>query len=139
MVLAFFDDETTSRKAFSQRDRMLVWDNEFGNQVDRTKCPVCKKNEIRRHHFAIGHKRALTKGGSNSIRNIRAICHQCNSEMGTMSMAEYIKKYHPKSSKPVKKTTKEGKSSISKKSSAKTTKRKKKKVFGGFFDDVKIY
>ena len=124
-------DESTPRKAFTQRDRMAIWDREFGPDTDRAKCPICKRTEISRNHFAIGHKKALAKGGSNTIRNVRPICHSCNSMMGTMSMADYIKKYAPKAKtspksraeakKTPKKTTKESTST-----KAKIKKRKRK-------------
>jgi phage FluMu protein Com len=110
-------EETTPRKAFTQRDRMAIWDREFGPNKDRAKCPLCKRNEISRNHFAIGHKKALAKGGSNSIRNVRPICHSCNSMMSTMNMADYIKKYAP-SAKPAPKSK-----TTSKKITKKTTKK----------------
>ena len=106
----FYQNEKTPRKQFAQRDRQKIWDDAFGIKIDRTKCPICKKNEISRTHFAIGHKRALAKGGTNTFSNVKPICHQCNSEMGTMSMSEYKRKYHKKAvttrRKPIKKPTK---------------------------------
>jgi 5-methylcytosine-specific restriction endonuclease McrA len=105
-------DEGTSRKPFAQRDRAAVWDREFGPDVDRAKCPICQRNEIQRDNFAMGHKKALAKGGSNSLKNLRPICTSCNSKMSSMTMDAYIKKFvphakeNPKSKSTAKKTTK---------------------------------
>ena len=87
------DDERTPRKPFAQRDRMKVWDKEFGASVDRSKCPICGMNEISRFNFTVGHRKSLKNGGTNNMRNLRPICQQCNSQMGSMNMSVYIKKY----------------------------------------------
>jgi len=83
------------RKKISQRDRNKIWDDEFGHTVDRAMCPICERNEVRRHQFALGHINSLFKGGPDELSNMRPICFQCNTEMGTMDMNEYIAKYHP--------------------------------------------
>lgn len=90
----FNDDNTSTRKTFAQRDRMAVWDKEFGIGVNSGLCPICKKHMIYSTHFAMGHKKALADGGDNNLGNIRPICTTCNSQMGTMNMSEYKRKYH---------------------------------------------
>jgi hypothetical protein len=119
----FDEDEGTPRKSFTQRDRMAVWDKQFGPDKDRAKCPICKRNEISRTHFAMGHKKALANGGSNTIRNIKPICHSCNSMMSTMNMSDFIKRFSPKN-EPGK--TKTGTKKTTKKTRKKSTTTKQK-------------
>lgn len=88
--------KTTKRKRFSERERLTVWNREFGHSIDRANCPICKNNEISRTNFAMGHKKSLANNGTNDLKNIRPICHNCNSMMGEMNMNEYIKKFSPK-------------------------------------------
>ena len=128
----FDDDEGTPRKAFTQRDRMAVWDREFGPSTYEAKCPLCKRNPITRNHFAMGHKKALAKGGSNTIRNIRPICHSCNSMMSTMNMSDFIKRFSPKATPgktktAAKKTARKPAKKVTKKTSAKSTPTKRKR------------
>jgi phage FluMu protein Com len=124
-----FGGEETQRKSFTQRERMAVWDTEFGPGKDRAKCPICKRNEITRHHFAMGHKKSLANSGTNTLRNVRPICHQCNSMMGKMNMAEYIRKYAPKtvSAGEKAKTAKTAKTEKATKTKKPTTPKKKKR------------
>jgi len=86
----------TKRKKFSERERTTVWNKEFGLIVDRDKCPICNNNEISRTNFAMGHRKSLANGGTNDLKNIRPICHNCNSMMAEMDMKEYIRQFLPK-------------------------------------------
>lgn len=116
----------TPRKSLAQRDRMLIWNNEFGTK-DEAFCPICKKHKIYRTNFVAGHKKSLKNRGSNITRNFRPICTRCNSQMGDMNMNDFIKKYYPKKSTSTikKRKTTVPKKKTTKKSTSKTTKSRK--------------
>lgn len=49
--------------------------------------------------FEVGHNKAVSKGGSDRITNLRPISRSCNRAMGTMSIEVYKRKYFSKSKK----------------------------------------
>jgi 5-methylcytosine-specific restriction endonuclease McrA len=129
---------STPRKSLSQRDRELIWKNEFGSKT-KEKCPICKKNEINSTNFAAGHRTSLKNGGSNLIRNYRPICTPCNSKMGSMNMRDFIKKYYSESVKTTSVSSKKGKKSTPKKSTPKTTKsRKRSSSSNNIFENLRF-
>ena len=81
-----------------------VWAKYIGKDKVEGKCYVCKK-PIRITNFEIGHNKAVSKGGSDRITNLRPICRKCNLSMGTMSIEDYKRKYYSKT-KREKKTKK---------------------------------
>lgn len=75
-----------------------VWARYIGKDKVEGKCYVCKK-PIRITNFEVGHNKAVSKGGSNRITNLRPICRKCNLSMGTMSIEDYKRKYYSKTKK----------------------------------------
>jgi len=64
----------------------------YGNKVEG-KCYCCKIRTIHITEFQVGHNKAVAKGGSDDISNLRPICGSCNRGMKTMSIEQYKKKY----------------------------------------------
>lgn len=73
-----------------------VWITYIGN-VSQTICPLCEINIISDSNFHCGHVISEYNGGDLSIENLRAICSECNTSMGTTHMKEYTETYYPKS------------------------------------------
>jgi hypothetical protein len=75
--------------------KISVWDHYIGNQNAEAICTVCDVMPIHITTFHCGHILAKSKGGSNTLENLRPICQTCNLSMGTMHMDEF-KKLIPK-------------------------------------------
>lgn len=69
-----------------------VWVKYMGNKPEG-KCFCCKIRPIHFTQFEVGHVKAVAKGGSDDITNLRPICSSCNRSEGTMSMTEFSQKY----------------------------------------------
>lgn len=72
-----------------------VWATYIGMDKTEGKCYVCRKT-IHITDFDVGHNRAVSKGGSDNVTNLRPICRTCNSSMGTMSIEAFKRKYFSK-------------------------------------------
>ena len=57
----------------------------------------CCNSEIDSKHFECGHVIPISKGGPDTIENLRPICSLCNRSMGSKNMGEFMKKYLNKS------------------------------------------
>lgn len=86
-----YEDERPKRKAIPKSIKNIVWQRYNPNSVTG-KCYACNR-PITNGGFDIGHDKAVAKGGKNNILNLRPICRDCNSNMGTMSIEKYKKKY----------------------------------------------
>ena len=80
----------TKRVIVSQVMKMLVWKRWVGNDKGTTKCFCCGVNDILMISFVAGHYISEHNGGDISVENIRPICTQCNSSMGTRNMDEFM-------------------------------------------------
>ena len=67
-----------------------VWRN-ANNYILDTKCPICYINTISAFNFECDHIKSRSKGGSDSLINLKAICGSCNKSMGTKHMHEFRK------------------------------------------------
>jgi 5-methylcytosine-specific restriction endonuclease McrA len=69
------------RKPFPKAVREQVWLKDCGRVYDH-KCNIkwCK-NTISVFDYEVGHNIPHSKGGSDSIDNLRAICSRCNKSM----------------------------------------------------------
>lgn len=76
-----------TNKRIPKNVRETVWQIYNPNSLSG-KCYCCGRT-ITHDIFEIGHDKAISKGGSNKIPNLRPICKQCNSSMGTMSIEEF--------------------------------------------------
>jgi hypothetical protein len=64
-----------------------LWSRHFGNSISgHCYCCTCK---ITNTTFVCGHVRAEAKGGLTHITNLKPVCNDCNSRMGTDDMEEY--------------------------------------------------
>ena len=71
-------------------DRQQVWCKYIG-KIFEIECPICNINIINCFNFECGHIVPKSKGGSDEIENLRAICNICNKRMGTNNMLEWVK------------------------------------------------
>ena len=102
----FFGEERKTRRTIPKGVRESVWNRYIGKNKMEGKCHVCPRT-IRITNFEVGHNRAVSKGGSDRISNLRPICRKCNSSMGTMSIEVYKRKYYSKpKKKPIKRQPK---------------------------------
>lgn len=71
------------RKSIPKSLRQQVWVKYCGTKNYETKCFIdwCK-NMINPFNFEVGHNIPHSKGGSDSIDNLRPICSLCNKSMG---------------------------------------------------------
>jgi len=76
--------------------RIDVWEKYVGKNEYEGKCYVCDES-INITNFEVGHNKAVAKGGSDRIENLRPICRKCNSSKGTMSIEVYKRKHYPMS------------------------------------------
>jgi len=75
------------RKKVDKNIREYVWQKYNKNSL-LGKCYVCKR-PITHDNFDLGHDKAVAKGGSNIVSNLRPICRPCNSAMRTTSIEQY--------------------------------------------------
>lgn len=91
----FFGERRRTRRRIPKGVRESVWNKYIGKDKIEGKCVVCD-NTIRITDFEVGHNKAVAKGGSDRITNLRPICRKCNSSMGTTSIEVYKRKYYSK-------------------------------------------
>jgi hypothetical protein len=80
------------RKPIPKDVRNLVWRKYIGNKPEG-KCYCCRQRTISFDDFQVGHNKAVVKGGSNNISNLRPICGPCNRGMGTGTIESYRRKH----------------------------------------------
>jgi hypothetical protein len=83
----------TIRRTIPKSVKDSVWKKYFGANQPYGKCHVCEKT-IHIQDFDIGHNKAVAKGGTDNINNLRPICRTCNNSMKTMSIETFKKKYY---------------------------------------------
>jgi 5-methylcytosine-specific restriction endonuclease McrA len=71
--------------------KRLVWNTHIGEQIGKTKCMCCNVTDITQLSFNCGHIIAESKGGATIVSNLKPICQNCNSSMGTKNMDEFMK------------------------------------------------
>jgi len=81
------------KKTIPSTVKRLVWNNYIGENIGKSKCYCCKLTDITQLSFHCGHIIAEKNGGKIDINNLRPICQNCNSSMGTTNMNEFINKY----------------------------------------------
>lgn len=79
------------RKKLSPKTRQTTWETYIGNSIEG-KCwscdrPICYSN------WHAGHVKAHSKGGSDTVDNLRPLCPPCNWSMSNMHMAKFIRKH----------------------------------------------
>ena len=71
--------------------KKLVWNTNIGEDIGKYKCMCCKSTDITQMSFNCGHIVAEAKGGATIVSNLKPICQNCNSSMGTKNMNEFMK------------------------------------------------
>lgn len=84
----------STRPYIAKKVKALSWYTYIGKDIATAKCLCCKINSITQMEFDCGHIIALSRGGTNSIDNIRPICAACNKSMGTQSMVDFALAHH---------------------------------------------
>jgi hypothetical protein len=77
---------STFRVQITKALRAKVWNS----PLVAGKCYCCD-DEISNTTFECGHIVPITLGGKTTADNLRAICRQCNADMGTRNLEEYKK------------------------------------------------
>lgn len=92
-----YSEKNTTNKKKKQKVpaavKRLVWNKYIGETIGKTKCMCCIVTDITQLSFHCGHIISEVNGGTIDILNLRPICQNCNSSMGTMNMTEFISKY----------------------------------------------
>jgi hypothetical protein len=70
--------------------KKLVWNTYIGEEIGKSKCKCCKLTDITQMSFHCGHIVAESKGGAAIVSNLKPICQNCNSSMGTQHMDEFM-------------------------------------------------
>jgi hypothetical protein len=71
-----------------------VWDTHIGQTIGQHKCFCCNLTYITQLSFHCGHVIPESKGGDTKLSNLRPICQNCNSSMGTQNMYDFMKTFH---------------------------------------------
>ena len=71
----------------------LIWNKYIGEDIIKHRCCCCKIRIIKNTNFHAGHIIAKSKGGKNTVDNLRPICQDCNLGMGATNMIDYIKQH----------------------------------------------
>ena len=83
--------KNTKKKKISAAIRKLVWNTNIGEDIGKSKCMCCESTDITQLSFNCGHIVAEAKGGATIVSNLKPICQNCNSSMGTNNMSEFMK------------------------------------------------
>ncbi|MBI2872906.1 MAG: HNH endonuclease [Chloroflexi bacterium] len=92
-----WDEPTRRRRSIPKAVKDQVWFKYIGAGKAEGKCYVCGRT-IHIVDFDVGHNRAKSKGGGDSIDNLRPICRTCNTSMGTQSIEVFKAKHFPTAS-----------------------------------------
>jgi hypothetical protein len=87
---------TIKRTKLPKSIRDQTWDTYIGPHVAESNCLCCGTNKIGQRNFEAGHVIAVSKGGADTIDNMRPICMPCNRSMGNRNMREFMAEYYPK-------------------------------------------
>ena len=79
------------KKSISATIKKLVWNVNIGEEIGKTKCLCCKSTDITQMSFNCGHIIAEADGGETIVLNLKPICQNCNSSMGTKNMNEFMR------------------------------------------------
>jgi hypothetical protein len=81
------------KKTIPSTVKRLVWHRYIGEEKGKSKCMCCDTTEITQLSFHCGHVIPEAHGGEIVVENLRPICQNCNSSMGTMNMNDFMKMY----------------------------------------------
>ena len=78
------------KKSISSTIKRLVWNTNIGEAIGKSKCTCCKSIDITQLSFNCGHIIAESNGGDTIVSNLKPICQNCNSSMGTKNMNDFM-------------------------------------------------
>ena len=82
--------EIKQKETKPKTKKKLVWNTNIGEDIGKTKCLCCKSTDITQLSFNCGHIIAEANGGDTIVSNLRPICQNCNSSMGTKNMNDFM-------------------------------------------------
>ena len=85
----FFDEPKRARPKFSDREKDALYKEQGG------KCKGCGK-KFSKENLTVDHIVPLSKGGSERLNNLQALCGHCNSVKGDGTMAQLRKRLRQK-------------------------------------------
>ena len=91
-------EKPKKKKAIPAAIKKLVWNTHIGEDVGKAKCLCCKTTDITQMSFNCGHIIAEANGGEVIVSNLKPICQNCNSSMGTKNMDDFMKGFKLKKS-----------------------------------------
>lgn len=83
-------NKNIKKKPIPSTIKKLVWNTNIGEEIGKTKCLCCKSTDITQMSFNCGHIIAEANGGNTIVSNLKPICQNCNSSMGTKNMNEFM-------------------------------------------------
>jgi 5-methylcytosine-specific restriction endonuclease McrA len=94
----FINDNNINNKNKNKRKtpilatiKRMVWNANIGEELGKAKCLCCKTTDITQLSFNCGHIIAEASGGDTIVSNLRPICQNCNSSMGTRNMDDFMR------------------------------------------------
>ena len=87
----YLHEKPKKKKAIPAAIKKLVWNTYIGEDVGKAKCLCCKTTDITQMSFNCGHIIADANGGEVIVSNLKPICQNCNSSMGTKNMDDFMK------------------------------------------------
>lgn len=70
--------------------RDKVWSHYIGIEKGTSKCICCRNQQIAQNNFECGHVVAESRGGRETVTNLRPICGLCNRSMGNRNMVKFM-------------------------------------------------
>jgi hypothetical protein len=89
-------DSTLIKKkktSISSTMKKLVWNTNIGEEMGKAKCKCCNSTDITQMSFHCGHIIAEANGGKTIVSNLKPICQNCNSSMGTKNMNNFMESF----------------------------------------------
>ncbi len=87
------DNKINTNANIKKTIRKLVWNHYIGQKYGQSRCWCCNSTTITPFEFECGHVLAKSKGGLDTIKNLRPICSLCNKSMGNQHMMEFQKEH----------------------------------------------
>jgi len=85
--------EKYKKKSIPSALKRLVWNKWIGEEIGKFKCLCCNVTDINQMSFNCGHIIAESKGGETILSNLKPICQNCNSSMGSQNMDDFMKTF----------------------------------------------
>lgn len=82
-----------SRRPISANMKGLAWMTYIGKNIPEGTCYCCKIRTIHFTNYEVAHNKPFSKGGDETLGNIRPICSACNKDISNRyTIEEYIEK-----------------------------------------------